>query len=392
VTGSTRARSWVEHLRSGGTTPWAAWSGSGTDDDVPGRVGAYDAPTRQGFLPGAQQLELLRRVNLAAGSGGSTDGVRRAGLAGLAERVLAASAPGRGAPDLELVGVREDSPFGPRPVDPAELTAGELMRVASSLLAEDLVAEAAAAPAPRPRALRRPWARPYRLVGDPWVADALRPQLVAAGRPPGGPDPLVLVLGADLPTMLAHGFTARSFDEGGPPWEEWLGRPVTDRALPPRADLPTMLGEWPVAGTSGVRLVLDPALVPGLVGRRRPLDPAPRLSAAAVDLARWVGVPLGLLVLPDERARLLRHTYLPRVRDHAGAPLGLPESHREWARERAARVRDQVTTAGYPVDGDPARLTGTGPDGTTPDDAEVLALAIALLLGQDTGHQGRSTR
>ncbi|WP_298748752.1 hypothetical protein, partial [uncultured Nocardioides sp.] len=48
--GPARAAAWVAHLRQGGTTPWAAWTGT---------VAGPASP----LLPGAQQLELLRRVN-----------------------------------------------------------------------------------------------------------------------------------------------------------------------------------------------------------------------------------------------------------------------------------------------------------------------------------------
>ena len=49
--GEQRAWGWVAHLRDGGTTPWQAWKGQGE--------------SRGRYLPGAQQLELLRRLNQA---------------------------------------------------------------------------------------------------------------------------------------------------------------------------------------------------------------------------------------------------------------------------------------------------------------------------------------
>ncbi|MGB0100866.1 MAG: hypothetical protein WBP61_11365, partial [Nocardioides sp.] len=113
--GIRRAWGWVAHLRAGGTTPWRDWSEPG---EPRGRV-----------LPGAQQLELLRRLN-EAGSPGVE----------LATRVLDASAPGRGRPDLELDGAVRRLDFGPPPVDPADLPDDELLRVAASVLADDVVA------------------------------------------------------------------------------------------------------------------------------------------------------------------------------------------------------------------------------------------------------------
>ena len=69
-----RAWGWVQHLRHGGTTPWAEWTRTA---DPAGAV-----------VPGAQQLELLRHLNQAG-----TPTPR------LVDRVLEASAPGRGLPD-----------------------------------------------------------------------------------------------------------------------------------------------------------------------------------------------------------------------------------------------------------------------------------------------------
>lgn len=123
------------------------------------------------MLPGAQQLELLRRINLAHGSAPLQPG--------LADRVLATTAAGRGKADLPLVGL-PGSGFGPAPVDPATVGAHELLRVASVLVADDLVALG-------PDAVRTSWARPwrrrFRLVGDPVLATGLREHLRGLGRP-----------------------------------------------------------------------------------------------------------------------------------------------------------------------------------------------------------------
>ena len=106
-----RAWGWVAHLRDGGTTAWSAWgSGAGADEQF-GR-----------YLPGAQQLELLRRLNQ-----------QQLPSPELAGRVLSASAPGRGRPDLGLVGVLPASAFGPPPGDPSALPADELQLCPSEL-------------------------------------------------------------------------------------------------------------------------------------------------------------------------------------------------------------------------------------------------------------------
>ena len=353
--GERRAWGWIAALREGATTPWGEFTGTG---DRSGR-----------YLPGAQQLELLRRLN-AAGPPGPA----------LVERVLTASAPGRGRADLQLAGAAEESRFGPRPVDPGDLPAAELVRVATGLVAEDLVAEGL--PPSPPLGRPRPWRRAYRLVGDPWLADPIRAELRRRGRPPGGRRPTILVLGTDVGSMLAHAWIARSFAEGGAGWRDWLGGFVAHDRMPPRADLVTHARTWTErVGRRRVEVVVAPEHLPRLVGVRRGLPAPPSYSADAVDLARRVSSPLGLLVLPDHRARLLRETLGPWLADAPGGPLGIPAAHVDWVQGRGARMRDALLRAGYAVHGDPDALVPDAPaEGTTPDDAGVLSLAVRLLL------------
>jgi hypothetical protein len=357
-TGERLAWGWVAHLRDGGTTTWRDWRADGTGADE----------TRGPYLPGAQQLELLRRLNLAGRP-----------TAELAQRVLEASAPGRGSPDLELVGAAEESAFGPRPIEPLDLPDSELIRVASGLIAEDVVADGLRAD-PAPGNLR-PWRRRYRLVGDPWLADPVRAELIRRGRPPGSRGATVYVLGTDLATMLTHAWTIRAFSDGGPPWPEWLGRFAGRPRVPPRVDLVAAARTWERrVGRDRVEIVLDPALLPRLVGVRR-LPGRPAYSADAVELARRVGAALGLLVLPDERTRLLLNGLGPRLAEGPGDPLAVPGHHLEWVQRRAARMRDALLAAGYAVHGDPDAIVPSAPDGgSEPDDARVLALALRLLL------------
>jgi hypothetical protein len=359
--GRARAWAWVAHLRAGGTTPWAAWS----PPDRP--VG----PGGDRFLPGAQQLELLRRLNLA----GSPPG-------GLVERVLAASAPGRGRPDLELVGVDAERRFGPPAVDPGGLPDDELLRVATALLAEDLVAAGAAPPAGR--RTRRLRVR-YELAGDPWLAGALTARLVADGRPPGGGGRAVHVLGTDLATMLAHTWAAGSFGAGGPTWPDFLARARARRRVPRRVDLVGVVERYlarPHTGRVGV--VLDLEALPRLVGVRH-LGAVPDVSVPAAELARQVAAALSLLVLPDRQTELLRTFLRPRLAEAAEPLPGVPLEHRDWVEDAAARLRSRLLRAGYPVVGDPDRLLPRWSE--SPDDRPVLELALELLLRPVTGEE-----
>jgi hypothetical protein len=353
--GVRRAWGWVEHLRAGGTTPWRDWSGTG--------------PAGGRILAGAQQLELLRRLNEVGHPGPR-----------LVERVLAASAPGRGRPDLELAGAVARPRFGPPPVDPADLPDDELLRVAANLLAEDVVA---AGPAPETTpGWVRPWRTRYRLLGDPALADPWRAELVARGRPPGDRAATVLVLGTDLGRMLADVWEHRCFGDGGAGWRRWLDALARRDALPPRADLLRIAETW--SGRRGrVVVVLDPAAVPRLVGVRRLAPPPGPVAADAADLARRVAAVLGLLVPPHERHALLQGVLRPRLAAVPGPAPVLPAEHRDWAHARAVRLRDDLLRAGYAVHGDPDALLPRDLAGAAePSDAGVLGLALRMLLDQ----------
>jgi hypothetical protein len=354
--GRRRAWGWAAHLRDGGTTPWAQWAGEG---EPGGR-----------YLPGAQQLELLRRLNAAGPVS-----------ADLAVRVLTASAAGRGRLDLELVGAVETRPLAQLPVDPADLSPGELLRVASSLIAEDVLAAGVPEPV-KPSRVRLPWRQHYRLAGDPMLTDPRRADLIARGRQPGGRDPIVLVLGTDVGQMLVDLWTARSLSQGVQSWRAWLARAARADYLPERIDLARTAERWrSEVGLEHVHVVLDLETVPRLLRARGRLDDGPALSADAVDLARRVGQVLGVLALPDLRRALLRRTLVPRLLDAPGEPLVLPGRAAPWVGAHARRLRDDLLEGGYAVHGDPDSLLPMDRPGVDqPSDSGVLTLALRLLL------------
>jgi hypothetical protein len=323
-------------------------------------------------VPGAQQLELLRRLNLA--------GPVSPELAG---RVLAAGAVGRGRPDLELVGAVQETGFGPRPTDPADVPPNDLLRVATSIIAEDIVA-AGVGPEPRTRRAR-PWRTRYRLVGDPELAAPIRADLAARGRPPGGLEPRIIVLGTDLGRMLADTWTVRCFDLGARSWRGWVRRLEEQDRLPGRTDVAVVARGWArQVGRSRVHVVLDPAALPGLLGGRRPIALPPAPAAAVPDLGRRIARVLGLYVPDDERRALLHRTLRPRLADAPGLPLGLPDAHLDWAAKHAERIGRQIRDAGYAVHGDPEALLPGSPGGRTtveaPSEAATLDLALQVML------------
>lgn len=355
-----RAWAWVAHLRDGGTTPWSAWGSDSATDEHSSR-----------YLPGAQQLELLRRLNQL-----------RLPPPELAERVLGTSAPGRGRPDLGLVGVLPESAFGPPPVDPAALPPDELVRVATSLLAEDTVA-AGDPLAPRtPRLLRRR----YRLFGDPEVANPLRDALAADGRPPGGRRATVVVTGSDLASMLVNVWTARSLGAGVRPWPDWIRAEVRRPRLLGRVDLAALAEAWvPRVGAGRVHVVLDdPRRVVRLAAGRRSVTMPGPLSVDAVELARRTAPVVGTLVAPERRTALMWHRLRPVLAAHPGPRLRVPRRLRPWLDEHTADLRRRLAAGGYAVHGalpEPAERPGE----TAPDEERVLTLAMQVLLGPPIG-------
>ena len=154
--GRARAWAWVAHLRAGGTTPWAAWTA--TDAVRP----------RAGYLPGAQQLELLRRLNLA-GRPSPT----------LVERVLAASRA-RPRPARPRAGRRRRG----APVRPAGRRPRRRCRTTSCCASRPGCSPRTSSPrgarrADADRAEPRRFRTRYELAGDPWLAAAYT---AAAGR------------------------------------------------------------------------------------------------------------------------------------------------------------------------------------------------------------------
>ncbi len=312
--GERRAWGWVAHLREGGTTPWQAWSELGR---VPGPV-----PARRPAARAAPPPEPRRPPEPGPGRRRCSRRVRP----GAAGRTWSWSAP---APSPSSARRRSTRPACP----PASWCASPraCWPTSSSTPARS-----------RPTRARRPswWRRGYRLVGDPELADDLRGQLVARGRPPGGREPRILVLGTDLAAMTAHAWTHRAFTEGTGSWREWL-RLLHERSeLPQRADLVAVARTWERrVGKERVHVVLDPAAVPRLAGDRRRLTAPTYLPGEAGELARRVGSVLALLVLPEEGERLLSLRLRPRVRPHAhlveaAAPLGVPAAAPRLARGR----------------------------------------------------------
>lgn len=352
--GVARAWGWVDHLTHGGVTPWAEWSGT--------------APVPERPLPGAQHLEVLRRLNEL----GAPDPDR-------AERLLTVSPAGRGHRELELVGAERDSRFGPRPVDPAAVPAAELLRVAAAAIAEDLLLLGT----PPPARVRRPrmFRTRYQLLGDPELVRPLRAELTAQGRPAGGRSADVVVLGSSVDRMLADVWTHRAFGPGVHPWRGWIERLTREDQLPDDIDVLARADRAARrVGAGRVHVVLDPRHLPVLVGARSPLVPPAPPAAGVPELARRVSTALGLTVTGPNRAALLRDRLRPLLADAPGEALTVPPKHMDWAQARSERLITGLRRAGYAVHGDPEALRPHPGNGVAaPDVGATLLLALRML-------------
>lgn len=379
---ATRGWGWAAHLRSGGRTPWAEWHEIADMDRPPGGVR---------HLPGAEVLELLRRLNAAGPV--SED---------LTERVLTTTAPGRGRRDLPLRDDTRPRSYGVAPVEPAALQPRELLRVAGRLLAEDAIADHHPDPVRRHRLLsrarriparlsrRRPVEdprRPFRLAGDPWVTIPLREELARQGRHEGGPGSTVYVIGRPLDELAADAWTTRSFTGRVNPWPIWLRDARWRGRLGPRADVLRAARRWAErVGPERVQVVTDLSLLPGLLE----IDTLPQLwelSAEAVEVARVTGQALCTMVPPEVQPPILRQILRPRLEKAeplvpGGRVLGVPEEYHDFVDAQARAQRDGLLEDRYSFHGDPDLLLPSGASTSGPEGERALGLALALLAGR----------
>jgi len=356
---TARAWGWLAHLRDGGTTRWREWSGS--------------AEPAARVLPGTQQLELVRRLNLAGRPSGH-----------LVERVLGADPPRRSRPSLPLRDAAEPPGHGPQPVDPDDVRARELLDLVAVVLSHELAGRQPPAP---PAGIRRPWAHHYRLDGDPEVARRVRRHLSARGRPPSTRPGRLVVVGTDVGTMLADLWTHTALGEGAAPWHIWWRRTTARDRLPGRIDLERIVARGLAAPRArSVVLVTDPARAAAPAGFHGPLADHRPLAATAVDVGRRVVAELRPLVPPDVRRALVSELLRPRLAAVDGPPPVVPTRHRAWTDAQATRlVAGLERDAGrYPVSGSlELLLPGDRPGAEVIRPRDSLATGIGLLLAGD---------
>ena len=373
---ATRAWAWVDHLRAGGTTPWRDWLAGD-----PAAVAEPAVAERTDVLPGAQHLELVRRLNLLAPAGPA-----------LADRVLGTSPPGRGNPDLPIAGVAPPSRFGAAPVDPSQVPLDELVRLASGVVADLAVAAAPRPIPPFPEGRGRPFRVRYEILGNPLVSVRVRRELRAVGHPPGGWHPLVLVVVGDLESYLADAWAARVRRGVTPPWSAWLDHLAQSDTLPERLDAVEHARRAAArVGRRRVHVVTDESCIADLL--KVPAAPVPpRISHAALDAARHTKGVLRVLLPEDQRELLVRRYLFPwfeaadAERQPPTSQPVVPARHRAWLLRQAERFRDELTRAGYAVHGggleqvvprDPAGSPGRHPE--SPPETEILDVMLRVI-------------
>lgn len=443
------AWAWVDHVRSGGGTPWREYAAR----VARGPALPPEDATLRGRLPGAAQLELARRLAARAGElAASGTPVEADPAAELLGRALDRSGPGRGLAVLPLdlspagasSGVLAGGPagglaggtatarVGAPPTDPADVPVGELVRLAVGLLVDEVLRSGhgrgpggpGAGPEDRPdvgpddggeasgrsrarssasggglRALLRrpPLARRVAVVGAAVDAARLRASGPALRARPGRPVP-VLVVAAPLPDLLAQAWSARVQHGAGVPWERFVRRCARRDALPASADLAALTAAQAArAGTDRVHVLAaeDPAATAAAaeeaLGSRAVWVPPQHgpglrpLGAAGVDVLRRVNQVLAVRLPRDRRAGVRRTVADLLPSDPAGPRLALPAAHADWAAARAERLAADLTRGGYPVHGDPGRVAVRPGGPERPRRADVLDLLLDALLAVGPG-------
>lgn len=370
-----RVRAWAGLLRSGSTQTWSAFL-DGPAAEATG-VGAGS------LLPGAAQLELVRR--LAAGTGDELPD-----FAGLADLVLTTTGPGRGLVDVPLPwpGAEVVSPpgIGTPPVEPDQLPAEELLRVSAGVLARLLAAEPRV-PVRRPSRPWRPWRRAFTLLGAPTTVELVRAALLARGLREGGPRTTYLVLGGPLEDMMAQRWSARVRAGAGLRWQRMWRTAATNDRVPPGIALPTIASHLADEFTPArVHVVLAPdaSTTLSLVGEILGVSTEPvadRYDVLATDLLRRVNPVLHLAVGEDARRQVVRDLWPELAAGEEPGPLGAPASQLDWAVAAGERMAVGLSAGRYAVHGDPALVVPTRRTGVrrAPDPDDVLAHALVVI-------------
>lgn len=367
--------SWAAHLREGGTTPWSDWAG-------PAGEHLRDVPVMHP-LPDAVHLELVRRINLAAGPD-ATD------LGGLADRVFATASPGRGLLDVPLPWPETPRRFGTPARDPGSLPDEELVRLAVGVLAH-LLPDVPPPPVPQLRSpLPLPWRRRFRLHGAPATAAVVRRSLLTQGHVETDWRSTHVVIARPVEVMMAEHWGEAVRNGGILKWSTIWRRAEVAGRLPEPIDVTAIAHRLSARRRETLHVVVarEADVAASLAAGVLRADPAVIQGtgdAALSDLLRRLN-RLTALTQGPVRVRELSRTLVSLLdQDTAGSddvvrPVTPPASL-AWAREVAASGAAELRHAGYAVHGEPDALAPTDHrlPGTV-DRERTLELALTACL------------
>lgn len=373
---------WASHLRAGGTTPWSAWQPDPTE---------APAARGPGPLPDGIHLELVRRVNLAAGPGAHD-------LHGLADRVFATAAPGRGLLDVPLPWPAAPRRFGTPAMDPSMLPEEELVRLGVGVLAHLLPGLRPPARELRPAPWLAPWRRRFRLHGAPSTVAAVRRGLLTQGYVETDWRPTHVVIARPVEVMMAEHWASAVRNGGILKWSTTWRRAQAAGHLPDPIDVTAIADRLRDRRGEPLHVVVardaDRAVtLATAVLRARPIELRGSHDAALSDLLRRLNRLSGLTQGPGSVRDVARtlvavldpdrpHTGIERT--HTTPPVSppvTPPASLSWAQELAATGAETLRHAGYSVHGEPDALAPT--DHRLPgtiDRERTLELALSALL------------
>jgi hypothetical protein len=364
-----RVRAWAADLRAGSTQTWAEFR-----DGAP-------VPTTESTaapLPGAAQLELVRR--LAATSGDVPH------FGELADLVLTTTGPGRGLVDVPLPWHGPPPMTGTPPVEPDALPPDELVRAATGALVALL---ASMSPPPPVREARRwpPWRRGFVLLGAPITVGLVRAALLDHGLREGGSRATCFVLGGPLDDLMAQQWAARVRGGAALRWQRLWRAAQANNRVPPAVALPALAARLARrVDLQRVHVVVADdttktlAHVAGVLGV--PAGPLPEQSEVlATDLLRRLNPALTLAVGAVRRRRLVDRVWPEIAGGEPTTRLGIPGGRFAWAAATGEQMAAELSSGLYAVHGDPGLVVPVHRPGVrrAPDPDAVLAHALTVL-------------
>ncbi|MET0839114.1 MAG: hypothetical protein ABWY19_10060 [Marmoricola sp.] len=360
---------WADHLRSGGTTTWSAWL-------------AQPRPTAPaaGPRPDAVHLELVRRLNLAAGQP----------VPGLADRVLATASPGRGLVDVPLVWPAARRTYGSPAMDPEQLPEEELIRLAVGVVVHLLPG----LPRPAARVPAQPWPWPWRrrfqLHGSPITADGLRRGLLERGLVDTDWRPTHVVVARPVEVMMAEHWAGNARNGGILKWSTLWRRVLAAGRLPRPVDVVSIADRLAGREREPLHVVVARDAQVAAETTARLLGTQPFVLHGTADLARTdlqrrvnrlTALTAGAESVKDLAARLASVLAQGDLVPDPPRPPVVPPGAEDWARDQAARTAAHLRAAGYAVHGNPDELLPADHrhPGTV-DRTRTLDLALAACL------------